>query len=531
MKQFLRSWSPKKITGLLLLLVAGWGTYRTLMMVADPTTPFGCAPQDESLTDTPESGWLSVTAALIWSQFGGTINDASCVESTPVHGIVRVSSDDEVKEALAYAKDNNLKVSIAGVRHSMGGQTVQPGNLVIDMLGMNDVIVNETNMTMTVGAGATWHDIQNVLHPHFAVSAMQSTDIFSVGGSISVNAHGMDHTIGGVENTIRELRVLLTDGTIVTTSRTKNPELYEAIVGGYGLVGIILSATLDIVPNDIYTSRRVVVPFSEFNEFYKNEVADNTDIGLMYTHLSTAPSNLLEEAIIYIYDKAPVAVAPEEIPPLAEISSVKLRRFFMNFAKSGPIAAQVRWWAEKYLEPRFESCSISRANAISSGEACFVARNEPMHDSVPYLYNNLTKETDILHEYFIPRQNIEGFVRDLAAAVQERDINLLNASVRVVRAEQGLLTYAPEEAFSVVLFINQPLTEEGNAKMRADTSALIDIAHVHQGRFFLPYQLYYTDAQLRTSYPNLDEFIARKRQYDPNEILQTKFWHHLTQKS
>ncbi len=154
-----------------------------------------------------------------------------------------------------------------------------------------------------------------------------------------------------------------------------------------------------------------------------------------------------------------------------------------------------------------------------------------MHDSVPYLYNNLTKETDILHEYFIPRQNIESFVRDLAVAVKERDINLLNASVRVVRAEQGLLTYAPEEAFSVVLFINQPLTEAGNAKMRADTSALIDIAHAHQGRFFLPYQLYYTDAQLRTSYPNLDEFIARKRQYDPNEILQTKFWQHLTQKS
>jgi len=26
---------------------------------------------------------------------------------------------------------------------------------------------------------------------------MQSTDIFSVGGSISVNAHGMDHQAGG----------------------------------------------------------------------------------------------------------------------------------------------------------------------------------------------------------------------------------------------------------------------------------------------------------------------------------------------
>ncbi len=58
---------------------------------------------------------------------------------------------------------------------------------------------------MTVQPGAVWHDIQNRLHPRFAVKAMQSTDIFSVGGSISVNAHGMDHQAGSVAGTIRAL--------------------------------------------------------------------------------------------------------------------------------------------------------------------------------------------------------------------------------------------------------------------------------------------------------------------------------------
>ncbi len=510
-------------------IITGLATlaYRISAMVADPTTDKGCPPLLTTPT-TEREALLATMASFLWKQFGGAINDASCVGETPVHGIVSVQTADDVREALAYAEKHDLKVSLAGVRHSMGGHTVAPGNLVIDMLKMNSVTINEAAMTMTVGAGATWHDIQNILHPRFAVSAMQSTDIFSVGGSISVNAHGMDHRSGAIENTIKSLTVMLPDGSIKTTSRTQNPDLYEAVVGGYGLVAIILSAELAIVPNDIYTSKRVTMPFSEFPTYFNSQIKDNDSIGLMYTHLSTAPTSLLDEAIVYIYEKTPEAIPVSDIPPLQEISSVKLRRFFMSFSKGGPVAQQFRWWAEKYLEPRFESCSISRTAAIGSGEACFVARNEPMHDSVPYLYNNLQEETDILHEYFIPRDRITDFVAGMRTLVKERDINMLNASVRVVQKEQGLLTYAPEEAFSVVLFINQPLTQAGHEKMRADTMALIDLAHEHGGRFFLPYQLYYTDAQLRTSYPNLDEFIARKRTYDPDERLQTNFWRHLT---
>ena len=69
---------------------------------------------------------------------------------------------------------------------------------ILDMTGFKSVTVDTTARTMTVQSGATWHDIQNVLHPRFAVKAMQSTDIFTVGGSISVNAHGMDHRAGSV---------------------------------------------------------------------------------------------------------------------------------------------------------------------------------------------------------------------------------------------------------------------------------------------------------------------------------------------
>lgn len=493
----------------------------------EPEHEKGCPPHDTGASLTNDAIFGALTT-LNWLQFGGNTNDASCLSITPVHGIVAVTSEQDIADALAYARDEGLAVSIAGVRHSMGGHTVQPNGLVLDMRSFNTITVDEEVMVMEVGSGATWHDIQNVLHPRYAVSAMQSTDIFTVGGSISVNAHGMDHQIGAVENSLVSMRVMLPDGTIKTASRTENTDLYDAVVGGYGLVGIILDAKLRIVPNDVYTSERVVMPFSEFPQYFEAEIENDPTVGLMYTHLSIAPSSLLEEAIVYVYRKSDEQVSHEEIPPLAEVSGTKLRRFFMSFSKNGGWSQEVRWWAEKYLEPRFESCSISRTAALGSGEACFVARNEPMHDSVPYLYNNMVEETDILHEYFIPRDNIVSFVNGLRAIVQENNIPLLNASVRVVHKERGLLTYAPEAAYSVVLFINQEVSDAGNAKMERDTRALIDLAHAHDGRFFLPYQLHYTKEQLLTSYPTLSEFIATKQKYDPEELLSSTFYQYIT---
>jgi FAD/FMN-containing dehydrogenase len=88
---------------------------------------------------------------------------------------------------------------------------------------------------------------------------MQSTDIFTVGGSIAVNAHGMDHRAGAVGKTIRSMRVMLADGSIQRVSRTENPELFNLVVGGYGLFGIVLDVQLDITDNEIYETSRDVI--------------------------------------------------------------------------------------------------------------------------------------------------------------------------------------------------------------------------------------------------------------------------------
>ncbi|MGD9904849.1 MAG: FAD-dependent oxidoreductase [Vicinamibacterales bacterium] len=505
-------------------LVAFVGSFpirKAAELAADPVGEKDCGPEADPAT-APAAAVVDASR-LPWSQRGGTVNDASCLNRTPVHGIVQVGGEDDVRAALVYARDTGRKVSIAGVRHSMGGQAFAPGVVLLDMRAFNHVRLDAERRVVTVGSGATWHDIQLVLHPRFAVQAMQSTDIFSVGGSISVNAHGMDHRLGSVGTSVRSMRVMLADGTVRTVSRDADPDLFRHVVGGYGLFGVILEAELDVVDNAVYTSERRVIDYRAFDEVFSREIRPDPDVRLLYGHLSTSPGSLLSEMLLYTYRQ--VAAPGATLPPLGEVRQVKLRRLVFNLAKRGPTWMRLKWFAEKYVEPRLETCTVTRNEAMGQGEACLVSRNDPMHDSVPYLRNALPGETDILHEYFIPRAAFVPFVDGLRAAVVAHDANLLNASVRVVHREDIALSYAPgDDMLAVVLYLNQPTTRAGTTAMAALTSRLIDLTAEVGGRFFLPYQLHYSAAQLRRSYPEIDAVFAAKRRYDPEGRLTSTFY-------
>lgn len=487
-------------------------------MAADPQGAKDCGPDLKQPAAIPPPAAVSEP---VWAQKFGTINDESCLNRTAVRGIVAPTNEAELAGALAYARANKLPVTAAGMKHSMGGQAFARGGVVLDMRRMNAIALDESARTVTVGAGARWHDIQKRIHPKFAVKAMQSTDVFTVGGSIAVNAHGMDHRAGALMGSVRSMRVMLADGSVVTASREENPELFRHVIGGYGLFGIVLSATLDVVPNDIYLSSRDVIGYQAFPTKFE-ELEKDAKVALTYTHLSTAPGSLLQEALVYRYTR--VDDQGLERAPLGEVGSVKLRRLMVNMAKRANWLKTLKWWSEKNIEHRIERCTISRAQAMGDGEACLVSRNDPMHDSVPYLYNALPQETDILHEYFVPRGEVVPFIDGLREVFRKHDANLVNASIRAVEKEDNALSYAPERAFSVVLYLTQPTDAAGNAAMASLTKELIDLTAKHNGRFFLPYQLHYAPEQLLRSYPELPAFFAEKRKWDPQEMFRNTWY-------
>src|SRR3954468_11203423 len=442
------------VAAVVVVLFGVYGYRKLQALAADPSGEKDCGPPvgggEQAKLDLERIKAIAPLRDVKWSQLGGSINDASCLNKTEIYGVVDVRSVDDIAKTLTFARDNKLSVTTAGVRHSMGGHAFRKGGIVLDMRGFNRIVLNESSRSVTVQPGATWHDIQNVLHPRFAVRAMQSTDIFSVGGSISVNAHGMDHQAGSVAGTVRGLRVMLADGTIVSCSRTEHADLFRHVAGGYGLFGVMLEATLDITENVVYRTSREIIRSDDFPAFFATEIEPNKAFGLFYGHLSTAPGNFLEDMIVYRYDEV-AGEAPDDTLPLDEPSGVALKRVVMNLAKYGVFFQTLKWFSEKNLEPEFEACTVPRAAAMGQGEACLVTRNNPMHDSVPYLFNDLADQTDILHEYFIPRRAYNDFIAEARQVLANQPLPVLNASIRVVHKEDVALTYAPEPAYSLVL--------------------------------------------------------------------------------
>ncbi|MBA2306857.1 FAD-binding oxidoreductase [Candidatus Dependentiae bacterium] len=439
-----------------------------------------------------------------------TINDVSCLNETRVYDIIGITTPDDIRRALSLAQEKKIPISIAGARHSMGGQAFFTDSLVLDMTSYNRIVeINEKGKTITVESGATWHDIQLSLHSKgLAVKAMQSTDIFTVGGSLSVNAHGMDHSVGSMASTVISFTLMLADGTIRKVS-SSDSELFNAAIGGYGLFGVILEVELEVTDNVMYRRDTFSVRTSEFPQLFK-KIKDSHTYELFYAHLSTSPLSFFKTMIVYGYRRVEYSGS---FPPLGRVSLINFRRYLINLSKSRYYGQIFKWVAEKYIDPFLEKRSIG-----------LLSRNSVMHDSVEYLENILVNETDILQEYFIPRDQFIPFIEHVKVILQKSSLPVLNASIRVVNRESNLLTYAPQDMFALVLYLNQRATPGALKAMEKVTGQLIDITTKFGGTFFLPYQLHYTKAQLLAAYPSIDTFFALKRKYDPHLLFMNTFY-------
>lgn len=147
-----------------------------------------------------------------------------------------------------------------------------------------------------------------------------------------------------------------------------------------------------------------------------------------------------------------------------------------------------------------------------------------MFESLALLQNRLTQYTDVLQEYFLPREELVPFLDDLRTELRAHDAVLLNASIRSVHREDIALDYAQGERFSLVLYLSQEVSDPGSADMADLTRRLVDASLDRGGTFYLPYQQHYTREQVATAYPGLDEFFATKRRFDPQLLFMNSFY-------
>lgn len=447
----------------------------------------------------------------------GYVDDASRLNSTRVSEVWSIPADPAVAETqlqdlLHRARTGRLSVAIGGARHSMGGHTISPDGIVLDMLPFKHMELNAERRILSVGAGARWSEIIPYLDARgFSVAIMQSNNNFSVGGSLSANCHGWQHNRPPIASTVESLRLMKADGTIVRCSRAENAELFSLVLGGYGLFGVILDAEVRVVPNERYRPEVETLPADVYTRRFAEKVNGATDIGMVYGRLCIVPGDktFLREAILTVFRQAPCR--RDEIPALRSPGYNTLRREVYRAQIGSTAGKELRWKAEKTLGEQITRRYFSRNQLLNEAAEVYQERN--------------VDRTDILHEYFIPPHQVVPFLDRARTIIPKHEGDLMNVTIRnVLEDRDTFLRYADQEMFAFVILFNQPRTPNADSRMEAMTQELIDAAVEAGGRYYLPYRLHATKAQLCKAYPQIRAFFERKRHYDAEGVFQNQFY-------
>ena len=444
--------------------------------------------------------------------------DVARLTPTRVERVDDVRELEQLRTILRDARQRKLKVSISGSRHSQGGHTYTAGGVVLNMRRFNRIrTVDPAAMTITAESGATWDEVQRAIAPRgLAVKVMQSSNIFTIGGTLSANAHGRDIDVTQFVEVVQSFRLLLADGRVVQVSRTENPELFALVIGGYGLYGIVLDVTLRVTRDELYEQSAVSMDYARFPAYFAQHIKADSAVVLMLARpsIDPAPASFLRELVVVIWRRAGANRSGSFA--LTEEAHVWRDRFFFGLSRRFDWAKSLRWKLQKRVE-------------LGAGEARVVSRNNSMRPPLAPLelldYRS-RRNTDIIQEYYVPVENFVPFMDRFREILQTGGMNVLSSTVRYVTPNAApQLAYAPRrDAFAIIQMSNVDLSPEGQARTAAVTQRLVDAAIENDGTYYLTYQLYPTPEQLHRAYPNARHAFERKRFYDPEELFTSQFY-------
>jgi hypothetical protein len=153
-----------------------------------------------------------------------------------------------VEEILKHI-ENGKKVLPFGKGKSYGDSCLNKDGQLISLEKISKMLnFDQEKGEIECEAGIILKRIQDLIMPSgWILPVVPGTQFITLGGAISNDVHGKNHLVmGSFGNSIKELSLLRSNGTIKVCSNEKNNELFRATIGGVGLTGFILSAKIKL---------------------------------------------------------------------------------------------------------------------------------------------------------------------------------------------------------------------------------------------------------------------------------------------
>lgn len=156
--------------------------------------------------------------------------------------IAQCTGVSDVIQAVNFARNNDLLVSVRGAGHNVAGNASIDDGLVIDLSHMRTVMVNPQQKTAVVQGGATWGDVDRETQAFGLACAGGVVSDTGVGGlTLGGGLSWFRRKVGMSIDNLIGADMVLADGSYVHASESDHQDLFWGIKGGGGNFGIVTS--------------------------------------------------------------------------------------------------------------------------------------------------------------------------------------------------------------------------------------------------------------------------------------------------
>lgn len=449
------------------------------------------------------------------------VNDVhSRLNATEVSGIVVPRTPDDVRRAVEDSRERGIALAVSGARHAMGGQQFRQAARLLDMREMKRALhLDHQRGLLRIEAGAQWPEVvQATAASRWGIRQKQTgADALTLGGSIACNAHGRGLLMGPLVDDVESLTLVDALGDVRTCSRDEDAELFSLVVGGYGLFGVVIDATLRLTPRLKLRRLVDVIDVDDALHAVGRRVAEGCLYGDFQYAIDATDDSFLRRGVFACYKPVPDDTAVDDEAAdlsreswlgLLKLAHTDKRRAFQAYAEHYlSTHGRIYWSDTMQLGTYIPSYAEFLADALG--------RDAP--------------ESLMITELYVPPDRIIDFMAAARQVLRSTGVEDIYGTIRSIRKDTT--TYLPwaREDFACVIFnLRTPHSAKGIERSSVAARGLIDAAADLGGSFYLTYHRWATREQVLRCHPRFPAFLALKKRYDPGEVFQSDWYaHHL----
>jgi len=163
--------------------------------------------------------------------------------------VLQPASAADVAAAVGFARAHGLLLGVKGGGHNIAGTAIAEGGLTIDLSGLRELTVDPEAGLAHVGPGCRLADVDRATQAHGLATPLGFISKVGVAGLTLGGGLGyLTRRFGWTADNLVEAEVVCADGQLRTASRERHPDLFWALRGGGGNLGVVTRFSFQLHP-------------------------------------------------------------------------------------------------------------------------------------------------------------------------------------------------------------------------------------------------------------------------------------------